>query len=104
MNQEDKKCPATNPCDCSEQNMDCPLLKKEETPMQKLFSEFEALSESSEFAGDKQTSGLINFLCERKHIALSEESKYIRAGYSKSNLLNDWMKENGLRNSDYQYY
>ena len=28
------KCPSTNPCDCSEQNIDCPLLSKELTPMQ----------------------------------------------------------------------
>jgi len=45
--------------------------------MQLLFEEFEALSKNSRFAGDTQTAGLIDFLCERKAVALEKEKEQI---------------------------
>ena len=47
-----------------------------ETPMQKLFKEFKALSESSRFAGDTELSNLIDFLCEREEVAVTEELEW----------------------------
>jgi hypothetical protein len=47
------------------------------TAMQLLFEEFESLSKSSRDAGDSQTAGLIDFLCERKAVALEKEKEQI---------------------------
>ena len=47
------------------------------TAMQLLFEEFEALSKASRDAGDVQTSGLLDFLCERKVVALEKEKEQI---------------------------
>ena len=55
------------------------------TAMQLLFEEFESLSKASRDAGDSQTAGLIDFLCERKTVALEKEKEQIidafEAGY-----------------------
>lgn len=45
--------------------------------MQLLFEEFESLSKASRDAGDIQTAGLIDFLCERKTVALEKEKEQI---------------------------
>ena len=47
------------------------------TAMQLLFEEFEALSKASRDAVDTQTAGLLDFLCERKTIALEKEKEQI---------------------------
>ena len=49
--------------------------------MQLLFEEFESLSKASRNAGDTQTSGLIDFLCERKAVALEKEKEQIMNAY-----------------------
>jgi hypothetical protein len=51
------------------------------TPMQLLFEEMETLSEISKFAGDTTTSGLIDFLCERKDVSVEHERKFIMDVY-----------------------
>lgn len=48
------------------------------TAMQLLFEEFEALSKASRDAGDVQTSGLLDFLCERKVVAFEKEKEQIK--------------------------
>ncbi len=45
--------------------------------MQLLFEEFESLSKASMDAGDTQTAGLIDFLCERKAVALEKEKEQL---------------------------
>jgi hypothetical protein len=52
------------------------------TAMQLLFEEFEALSKNSRFAGDEQMANLIDFLCERKEVALKEEKEQIQKAFS----------------------
>jgi hypothetical protein len=47
------------------------------TAMQLLFEEFESLSKASRNAGDIETAGLIDFLCERKAVALEKEKEQI---------------------------
>ena len=47
------------------------------TAMQLLFEEFESLSKASKDAGDTETAGLIDFLCERKAVALEKEKEQI---------------------------
>ena len=47
------------------------------TAMQLLFEEFESLSKASRDAGDTQTAGLIDFLCERREVALEKEKEQI---------------------------
>jgi hypothetical protein len=51
------------------------------TAMQLLFEEFESLSKSSRDAGDSQTAGLIDFLCERKAVALEKEKEQINVSF-----------------------
>ncbi len=51
------------------------------TAMQLLFEEFESLSKASRNAGDTQTAGLIDFLCERKAVALEKEKEQIIDAY-----------------------
>lgn len=51
------------------------------TAMQLLFKEFEALSKASRDAKDLQTANLIDFLCERKQVALEKEKKQIIDAY-----------------------
>ena len=51
--------------------------------MQLLFEEFESLSKSSRDAGDSQTAGLIDFLCERKAVALEKEKEQIVNAYDR---------------------
>ena len=46
-----------------------------------LFEEFEALSKASRDAGDSETAGLIDFLCERKGVALEKEKEQIIDAY-----------------------
>ena len=53
------------------------------TAMQLLFEEFESLSKSSRDAGDSQTAGLIDFLCERKAVALEKEKNQIVEAYDR---------------------
>jgi hypothetical protein len=53
------------------------------TAMQLLFEEFESLSKSSRDAGDSQTAGLIDFLCERKAVALEKEKEQIVNAYDR---------------------
>jgi hypothetical protein len=53
------------------------------TAMQLLFEEFESLSKSSRDAGDSQTAGLIDFLCERKVVALEKEKEQIAIAYDR---------------------
>ena len=48
------------------------------TAMQLLFKEFEALSKASRDAKDLQTANLIDFLCERKQVALEKEKEQIK--------------------------
>ncbi len=62
--------------------------------MQLLFEEFESLSKASKDAGDTQTSGLIDFLCERKLVALEKE---------REQLLNAF-RDNSWNKSFNQYY
>lgn len=50
--------------------------------MQLLFEEFESLSKASRDAGDTQTSGLIDFLCERKTVALEKEKEQLQKAFS----------------------
>jgi hypothetical protein len=64
------------------------------TAMQLLFEEFESLSKASKDAGDTQTSGLIDFLCERKLVALEKE---------REQLLNAF-RDNSWNKSFNQYY
>ena len=45
------------------------------TAMQLLFEEFEALSKVSKDAKDERTANLIDFLCERKQVALEKEKE-----------------------------
>ena len=52
------------------------------TAMQLLFEEFESLSKASRNAGDTQTAGLIDFLCERKAVALEKEKEQIMYSYT----------------------
>jgi len=47
------------------------------TPMEKLFMEFETLSVNMRFAGDITSAGLIDYLCERKEVALLAEKEYL---------------------------
>ena len=47
------------------------------TAMQLLFEEFEALSKVSKDAKDERTANLIDFLCERKQVALEKEKEQI---------------------------
>jgi hypothetical protein len=47
-----------------------------------LFEEFEALSKASRDAGDTQTAGLIDFLCERKGVAIEKEKEQIQKAFS----------------------
>ena len=42
-----------------------------------LFEEFESLSKASRDAGDSETAGLIDYLCERKAVALEKEKDQI---------------------------
>lgn len=49
--------------------------------MQLLFEEFESLSKASRDAEDTQTAGLIDFLCERKTVALEKEKEQIIDAY-----------------------
>ena len=64
----------------------------QQTAMELLFIEFEALSESSRKAGDEKLANLIDFLCQRKNDALSHEArmierirnKYYRRGWDKA--------------------
>lgn len=49
--------------------------------MQLLFKEFEALSKASRDAKDLQTANLIDFLCERKQVALEKEKEQIMDAY-----------------------
>ena len=51
------------------------------TAMQLLFKEFEALSKASRDAKDLQTANLIDFLCERKQVALEKEKEQIMDAY-----------------------
>jgi hypothetical protein len=51
------------------------------TAMQLLFEEFESLSKASRNAGDIETAGLIDFLCERKAVALEKEKEQIMNAY-----------------------
>ena len=51
------------------------------TAIQLLFEEFESLSKASRDAGDTQTAGLIDFLCERKAVALEKEKEQIIDAY-----------------------
>lgn len=48
------------------------------TAMQLLFEEFEALSKASRDAKDLQTANLIDFLCERKQVAIEKEKEQIK--------------------------
>lgn len=60
------------------------------TPMTLLFEEFESLSSTSRKAGDKLTSNLIDFLCERKKVALEKEKEHIIEAYLEgANYTND---------------
>ena len=52
------------------------------TAMQLLFEEFEALSKVSKDAKDERTANLIDFLCERKQVALEKEKEQIENAYS----------------------
>ena len=47
------------------------------TAMELLFQEFEALSKVSRDAKDEHSANLIDFLCERKQIALEKEKEQI---------------------------
>jgi hypothetical protein len=76
------------------------------TAMQLLFEEFESLSKSSRDAGDSQTAGLIDFLCERKAVALEKEKEQIIDAGNACSLKTivhreklDKMSEDELRNS-----
>lgn len=51
----------------------------QQTAVEILFLEFEALSESSKKAGDIQLANLIDFLCERKQVALNHEYQIIES-------------------------
>lgn len=55
------------------------------TAMTLLFEEFESLSNASRRAGDEPTSNLIDFLCERKKVALEKEKEQMIDFYK-------WMK------------
>ena len=66
--------------------------------MQLLFQEFEALSKSSRDAGDVQTSGLIDFLCEIKAVALEKEKEQLLHAFR----VNNWnMSFNEYYNETY---
>ena len=68
------------------------------TAMQLLFQEFEALSKSSRDAGDVQTSGLIDFLCEIKAVALEKEKEQLLHAFR----VNNWnMSFNEYYNETY---
>ena len=75
------------------------------TAMQELFEEFESLSKSSRDAGDTQTSGLIDFLCERKEVALEKEKEQIMNSYVEGRLCsyndNPSIKANEYYNQTY---
>jgi hypothetical protein len=47
------------------------------TPMKLLFEEFETLSKNMRFAGDTPSANLIDYLCERKDVAIIAETEYI---------------------------
>ena len=51
------------------------------TAMELLFQEFEALSKVSRDAKDEHSANLIDFLCERKQIALEKEKEQIMDAY-----------------------
>jgi len=52
------------------------LNMKNKTPMQLLFNEFESLSKGMRDSGDISSANLIDFLCERKDVAIKAETKY----------------------------
>ena len=64
--------------------------------MQLLFEEFEALSKVSRDAGDTRTAGLIDFLCERKAVALEKEKEQMIDFYN-------WMKINDSAEGYFHY-
>lgn len=68
--------------------------------MQLLFEEFESLSKASRDAGDTQTSGLIDFLCERKTVALEKEKEQIIDAHKRGSMFNGW----ALEHEHEQYY
>ena len=75
--------------------------------MQLLFEEFESLSKSSRDAGDSQTAGLIDFLCERKVVALEKEKEQIVSAYDrgyKSCDLDEALEINKTMFSGERYY
>lgn len=50
---------------------------KEKTAMMTLFDGFKMMSKQMRDAGDEQSAGLIDFLCERENTAIEKEKEQI---------------------------